>query len=777
MLLSASAKLEALGIEVNDASLTAEDAERIARAATALRTDATRCVTEREAQIKRLESNLLILGDTSEEAEATADAPDDTPAVSPVISEPEAVSERRAAFEQEMAGLRSDVAGCKLAQLRAREISDTALERLSAILAQRLLSYGPRSLHVLRDNLRRPGRALRETADMILTPGGRTALSRPQAFGIGFAGLLGFLFGAGAAALLDRWAEQRRGRGGQPAVEVVYARVLPRWLPILTASLVAVLTLRLFLGDTLQAVPMARLYVALLAFSLAGIVIDWAAGPYSPGSDMCEDTGAAETLRRRGQALAGAIATAYFVFGHGWFATPPSEQGLVLRALITVFVATSIIWLVRSPRFVPALAGRLWIMRHALGLAAIAIVITELLGYRNLANHLMRAALGTIAAGLLLWILLWAIRAVVDGILNGKADVSYRLRNWLGILPNESSAELSWLRLILSVTLWLIFAVTLISLWDSTGNALPKLTEIVTQGIKLSDQYTLVPRDVLRGLLVFGVVIALTAWIKGQLNKRWLRDIGMDRGSRDAIVTLGGYVGFVLAIILGLALAGVDFRGLAFVLATLGVGIGFGLQNIVSNFVSGLILLFERPIKSGDFVSVGEVEGIVKRIRIRSTEIESLDRRNIIVPNSELIATQVTNWVLHDPYGRLTLNVGVAYGSDTERVRDLLEQVAAEHAEVITRGPAPGPRALFMGFGDSALDFELRVWIRNIEKRFGVTSDLNFAIDRAFRKADIEIPFPQRDLHLRSWSQEAGPPDPAQPSASGGGPDKDSDPD
>ncbi|MEO1574996.1 MAG: mechanosensitive ion channel domain-containing protein, partial [Pseudomonadota bacterium] len=222
-------------------------------------------------------------------------------------------------------------------------------------------------------------------------------------------------------------------------------------------------------------------------------------------------------------------------------------------------------------------------------------------------------------------------------------------------------------------------------------------------------------------------------------------------------VTLGGYVGFVVAIILGLALSGVNLRGFAIVLGALGVGIGFGLQNIVNNFVSGLILLFERPIKSGDFVSVGDVEGIVKRIRIRSTEIESLDRRNIIVPNSELIATQVTNWVLHDPFGRLTLNIGVAYGSDTERVRDLLESVATEHPEVITKGPAPPPRALFMGFGDSALDFELRVWIRNIEKRFGVTSDLNFAIDRAFRDHAIEIPFPQRDLHLRPWAPGASP--------------------
>ena len=164
--------------------------------------------------------------------------------------------------------------------------------------------------------------------------------------------------------------------------------------------------------------------------------------------------------------------------------------------------------------------------------------------------------------------------------------------------------------------------------------------------------------------------------------------------------------------------------------------------------------MFERPIKSGDYVSVGELEGSVKQIRIRSTEIETQDRQTVIVPNSELVSAQVTNWVLHDTHGRLRLTIGVAYGSDTEKVRDILQNVASEHPEVLTKGPTPKPRALFVAFGDSSLDFELRVWIRQIEKRYVVTSDINFAIDKAFRKADIEIPFPQRDLHVKSWSND-----------------------
>ncbi|MFQ6006799.1 MAG: mechanosensitive ion channel domain-containing protein, partial [Woeseia sp.] len=252
--------------------------------------------------------------------------------------------------------------------------------------------------------------------------------------------------------------------------------------------------------------------------------------------------------------------------------------------------------------------------------------------------------------------------------------------------------------------------------------------------------------------------MVLIGWIKGWIDRRWLQHIVLERGARDALITLFGYVGFIIAVIIGLSLAGVDLRGIAIVSGALALGIGFGMQEIANNFVSGLILLFERPIRAGDFVTVGEVEGFVRSIRIRATEIETLDNQNVLVPNSELISGRVTNWVLRDTYGRLRIMVGVAYGSDVEKVREILETVARAHPEVITDGRAPEPRALFMGFGDSSLDFELRIRINRIERRFQVTSDINFAIDQAFRDVNITIPFPQRDLHLVSYPETRGEP-------------------
>ncbi|MDH5182146.1 MAG: mechanosensitive ion channel, partial [Gammaproteobacteria bacterium] len=180
-------------------------------------------------------------------------------------------------------------------------------------------------------------------------------------------------------------------------------------------------------------------------------------------------------------------------------------------------------------------------------------------------------------------------------------------------------------------------------------------------------------------------------------------------------------------------------------------------QNIVNNFVSGLILLFERPIKTGDWIVVGGTEGYVRKIRMRSTQIQTFDRADVIVPNSELIASQVTNWMLQDARGRIHVPVGVAYDSDVDKVQVLMMQAANNHPDIIKHDPETLPTVLFRRFGNSALEFELRAHIVNIDKRLQVISDLNFAIIRLFRENGIEIPYPQQDLHIRNWP---GRPDP-----------------
>jgi potassium efflux system protein len=191
---------------------------------------------------------------------------------------------------------------------------------------------------------------------------------------------------------------------------------------------------------------------------------------------------------------------------------------------------------------------------------------------------------------------------------------------------------------------------------------------------------------------------------------------------------------------------GVTWDKVHWLIAAVSVGLGFGLQEIFANFVSGLIILFERPIRVGDIVTVDEVSGIVSRIRIRATVIVDWDRKELIVPNKEFITGRVLNWTLSDQMNRVVVNVGVAYGSDVGRVRDLLLKIAAEN-EFILRDPAP--MACFDGFGDSSLNFVLRCYLPNLENRLAVTHDLHANIHNAFQAEGIEIPFPQRDLNVR----------------------------
>jgi len=203
----------------------------------------------------------------------------------------------------------------------------------------------------------------------------------------------------------------------------------------------------------------------------------------------------------------------------------------------------------------------------------------------------------------------------------------------------------------------------------------------------------------------------------------------------------------VLAVLLAITTAGLDLSKVAIVAGALSVGIGFGLQSIVSNFVSGLILLAERPIKSGDWIITSGGEGTVRKTSVRSTEIETFDGATVVIPNSNLITDAVTNWTHHSHRGRIKIAIGVGYDSDPEQVQNILLECAKAHQRVLKR---PGPNVFFMDFGADALVFELRAYLADINNSISTKSDLRFAILKALRQAKIEIPYPQRDLHIKS---------------------------
>jgi small-conductance mechanosensitive channel len=307
---------------------------------------------------------------------------------------------------------------------------------------------------------------------------------------------------------------------------------------------------------------------------------------------------------------------------------------------------------------------------------------------------------------------------------------------------------MGWLRLFVNIALWISIALLVLRVWGA-GEITTDFIHYFREGFQVAG-LTVVPSQLLWAILALAVLLTLTRWFKARLNTRWLTKTRMEQSAREALVTTFGYVAVAVSAIAALSIAGITFTNLAIVAGALSIGIGFGLQNVVNNFVSGIIMLVERPVRTGDWIIVGNTEGYVKRISIRTTSIQTFDRAEIIVPNSDLISGQVTNWTLRNLWGRIKVPVGVAYGSDTAMVRETLLEIANGHADVIRGNPQlPDPLVLFLGFGDSSLNFELRAIVQNIDQRPNVISDINFAIDATFREKGIEIPFPQRDLNFR----------------------------
>jgi len=247
-------------------------------------------------------------------------------------------------------------------------------------------------------------------------------------------------------------------------------------------------------------------------------------------------------------------------------------------------------------------------------------------------------------------------------------------------------------------------------------------------------------------LLIIGFSF-LASFVKRMLNNRVLPKFVKDSGLRYTLSRMSQYVVVVIGVFISFQFLGINMTGLAVIFGFLSVGIGFGLQNITSNFISGLIVLFERPISVGDRVSVNNIEGDIQEINIRSTKVKTLDNISIIVPNSEFVSKDVINFSHGDPTYRLSVDVGVSYSSDLDKVMKALNEVAEESDDVMEN---PSHDVQLRNFGDSSWDMKLFVWIPDVKKRYNVLNNLNQAIVRKFAEYEIEIPFPQRDLHVRS---------------------------
>ncbi len=396
--------------------------------------------------------------------------------------------------------------------------------------------------------------------------------------------------------------------------------------------------------------------------------------------------------------------------------------------------------------FLRVSAGRTWPLRLGAGIW-IGVLFALVLGFDALARWVLHATAMSAAV---------AFSVMLGFVLVRGADVMLARLGKDGTLARRVGVLLARrLSLLLRGAFVLVGALVLLDLWGVSESPIATWQRIMDAGFTVGTLQVTVGQALLGAFVVYLAVL-----VSGLVRSLVTMGTGPDqaaegagpllhanRGLAESISKLGQYALVTLGLVLALAVLGVQLQNFAIIAGALGIGVGFGLQHMVNNVVSGLILLFERPVRVGDTVVVGEAWGTIQKIGLRSTVMLTLDKSEMIVPNGHLVSEKVINWTLTSRIARDFVPVGVAYGSPVAQVQEVLREAAFAHSAVLEEPP---PQALFMAFGDSSLDFELRFWVKDIRLRMEIRSAVLEDIDKRLREAGIQVPFPQRDLHLRA---------------------------
>ena len=696
---------------------------------------ALECITGTETQLQKVTEDLKTLGE-------------------PSAKESKEVIKKRSSLSAMQKELDKQLSSCKLLQLQSQDLIKAINKLQQKIIAERLSAQTANILTVLVDNIKAPAAGWIDSIEFLRAQYKLKLLSVQQLT------LLIFLV---IIAVVSTIYFSRRLTVTAPltitpkdnvsafvlAFRTSMARALPLLFPVgVTAAFLSIALPLSPLPFITKATYMLGTYLSLM------VLINILISPIPPALTYITQP---DLLSRRfGKQLK--ILVSLCLLGlfllTGEFKASLSEPVYLLgRGIFSVLLIINLIailWTVRL--FSWAILSRT--PRIFISLVLFICLLAELAGYRNLSSFVLGGILATAACLGFAFLIYRFTKEICDGMDEGRLEWEKKIRDRVGLRKDAMVPGLIWIRLILFIGIWGSFAYLSLHIWNLDDPWLAIIISYLTDGFQIGT-LNITPTRLATALLAFAVTLHLLRYIKNHVVPHGLKYTKLDRGAREAVASLVGYLGIIIAILIALSVTGVKMQNIAIIAGALSVGIGFGLQNIVNNFISGLILLFERPIRRGDWIVTGDTEGYVKSINIRSTQIETFDRADVIVPNSELITAKVTNWMLRDPFGRILIPIGVSYDADVEKAYNILLDIALNHPMVVKKHRQMSePKVLFRKFGDSALELELRCFIKDIDQRLNVISELNFAIVAAFRREGVEIPFPQRVVTVANWKDK-----------------------
>jgi small-conductance mechanosensitive channel len=767
------AQLDRLTLAVARPALTSAEARNYREELTRLRDQALSQKQAQDAQAQAVRGLLGALGPPP-----AADAP----------PEPQPVANQRKELGEQLAHYEGRARQAELALRRA----DQLLAQLSAAehtaFAERLLQAGP--IPVLPSVLWSAAVELQQVAAAGLDRSVQLAraLLAPDQWPRTLATVVIVVaLGALVAGPIRRWIARRFGR--DPALaHPSYARRLGAAtaegvaVGLLPALLVLGLLWRagargLIAGRALEVVSGAAFALA-FAF-IAAAIVSAALAPQAPAWRLIDvDDARARALSRRLKLLVGLFALDIALDLMASTLGVTEALGAVYGFASNTAIAATLfgvlrpgLWVPRTrsphglagvviegepdhaPPAAPASAMRWLKLRLGASALLLLVPVAALLGYGALADYLIGGLVWTA----LLVLAYMALRALGREAMTVLLDAGTVPGNWARrtLLLDDGQAERlrAWLQILGDSVFGFLGLGFLVAIWGVSLDDLLGWLRRILSGVNIG-RYTIAPGDVLVGVIVFFAMLLATRLLQRFLSERVMPQTRLDRGTQDSIRAGVGYLGFTVALLVGVSAMGIDLSSVALVAGALGVGIGFGLQNIVNNFVSGLIMLAERPVKIGDVIRVGEQTGRVRAINVRATEVETNEGATVIVPNSLIVSAPVINLTHKNGTARVDIKLGVVYGSDVAKVSEVLMACARANKLVLS---LPQPLVVFANFGASSLDFELRVFVAELAHIVPAGNELRFAIAKAFAEQGIEFAYSRLDVMLVNQPPAAAP--------------------